>query len=82
MMTKPEPKIRLRLEFLKCLKAMPDEERTFGGLLVRDPERAAIHDAFLKAVDGGRYMASEFGKFVLDHHAERTRATPYGTTTA
>lgn len=81
MMAKPEPKIGLRLEFLKCLKAMPDEERTFGGLLVRDPERVAIHDAFLKAVDKGRYKASEFGKFVLDQHAARTCAAPYGTAT-
>ncbi|WP_175011020.1 DUF4238 domain-containing protein [Burkholderia lata] len=81
MVAKPEPKVGLRLEFLKCLKAMPDEERTFGGLLVRDPDRVAIHQEFLKAVDKGGYKASEFGRFVLDHQAARSRATPYGTTT-
>jgi len=81
MAAKPEPKIGLRLEFLKCLRAMPDEEKTFEGPLVRDPERVALHDAFLKAVDNGRYKASEFGKFVLAQHAAHTRAAPYDKAT-
>ncbi|MFC5427547.1 DUF4238 domain-containing protein [Paraburkholderia denitrificans] len=76
---KPEIKFGLRLDFLKCLKAMPDEEKLFGGPLVRDPQRVAVHREFLKAREKGRYKASEFGKFVMEQYGGPAPAKPDGT---
>jgi hypothetical protein len=77
MMSKPENKVRLHLDFFKQLKAMPDEEKFFGGVLVRDPDRVAVHDEFLKAREHGQYKASEFGKFMMDRYGPRSPVVPH-----
>ena len=65
-MHKPDIKIGLKLQSVKQIREITDNELYDGSKSVRDLHFIKIHREFLSLVDKGQYNMSEFGKYLRE----------------